>query len=434
MTAETAGADHSVLQRFAELYPHEVAAILEELPEPDAARILEALASGQAQAVFQHLNPESAAAVLAELSPEAAGGALASLDPARGAALLARLPDEKREPPLQRMSAARARDLRGLMAYRPGTAGQLMEANVMTVRPQTSVEETLRRLRLRGVRIFNVFLVDEEGRLTGVVELQTLALAKPEAAVSGLASPPPAKVLDTASREEVVEILDRYKLASIPVVDIEDRVVGVIRYASLIQAVEQEAAADLQSMVGAGREERALSRVSFAVRKRLPWLQINLGTAFLAAAVVGLFEDTIARFTALAVLLPVVAGQSGNTGAQALAVAMRGLALREITSRHSLRLVIKELLVGAFNGLAVAAVTCAGVYIWSGSAGLTLVIGLAMILSMAIAGVAGAAVPVVLNALGQDPAQSSSIILTTVTDVFGFFSFLGLATVFAKLL
>ena len=177
-----------------------------------------------------------------------------------------------------------------------------------------------------------------------------------------------------------------------------------------------------------------LSKVSFAVRRRLPWLQVNLGTAFLAGAVVGLFESTIAQFTALAVLLPVVAGQSGNTGSQALAVTKRGLALREIRARHWLRVTLNEVATLAINGVAVAMVTALAVFFWSGSIGLAGVIAVAMVISMAIAGLAGASIPIVLDRLGQDPAQASSIVLTTVTDVVGFFSFLGLATVAAALI
>ncbi len=222
---------------------------------------------------------------------------------------------------------------------------------------------------------------------------------------------------------------------TLPVVDLDGHLLGVIRHdADLVQAVQEEATADIQTMVGASKEERALSTALFAVRKRLPWLNINLLTAFLAAAVVGLFESTIAKFTALAVLLPVVAGQSGNTGAQALAVIMRGLALREIRLRHTVAVLIKETIAGALNGIAIAFVTALGVYVWSRSLGLCAVIALAMVLSMAIAGMSGAAIPLILTALRQDPAQSSSIILTTVTDVVGFFSFLGLATLFASLL
>jgi magnesium transporter len=186
--------------------------------------------------------------------------------------------------------------------------------------------------------------------------------------------------------------------------------------------------------VGASEQERALSSPLFAVKKRLPWLQINLLTAFLAASVVGLFEETIATVTALAVLLPVVAGQSGNTGAQALAVTMRGLALREVRTRHWLRVVTKEVLAGAGNGVAVALTTSAAVWFWSDSSGLALVIGVSMVISMTLAGLSGAAIPMILTALRQDPAQSSSIVLTTVTDVAGFFSFLGIATLLSSML
>jgi magnesium transporter len=187
-------------------------------------------------------------------------------------------------------------------------------------------------------------------------------------------------------------------------------------------------------MVGVSKDERALSSPWFAVKKRLPWMEINLATAFLAAAVVGIFEDTIAQFTALAVLLPVVAGQSGNAGAQALAVTMRGLALREITGRHWFRVMFKEAWVGAANGIAIALTTALGVYLWSGSSGLALVISISMVLSMIAAGISGSLVPIILTRLGQDPAQSSSIILTTVTDVAGFMSFLGIATLLSNLL
>jgi magnesium transporter len=209
---------------------------------------------------------------------------------------------------------------------------------------------------------------------------------------------------------------------------------GIIYHSTLIQAIHAEAMADIQTMVGASADEHALSSPVFAITKRLPWLQINLLTAFLAAAVVGLFESTIAQYTALAVLLPVVAGQSGNAGAQALAVTMRGLALREITLRHWFAVTFKEINVGLVNGVATA-ITCGiGVYLWSGSLGLVLVSALAMIVAMVAAGFAGALVPIALTRAGQDPAQASSIILTTVTDVVGFLSFLGSATALASLL
>jgi magnesium transporter len=334
------------------------------------------------------------------------------------------------------MHSGRAHEFRKLMSYPPDVAGHFMDPRVMTLRPSSTVGQALDRLRELGPgrRIYELYVVDEDGMLEGAVPLQQLALAAPETELRSLTRGKPLEVSALTSREEVVELLNQSRLASIPVVDFEGRLIGVIRLNQLVAAAEQEASADMQSMVGVSKDERALSKVSFAVKKRLPWLQINLLTAFLAASVVGLFEDTIARVTALAVLLPVVAGQAGNTGAQALAVALRGLALREITERHWPKLVVKEFLTGFLNGLAVATVTVLSVYAWSGSAGLCLVIGLAMVGAMSIAGVAGAAIPVLLSAFGQDPAQSSSIVLTTVTDISGFFSFLGLATLLSRML
>jgi magnesium transporter len=236
------------------------------------------------------------------------------------------------------------------------------------------------------------------------------------------------------SREQITETLEAHKVTTLAFVNLDNRLLGVIRHETLLVAAQAEATLDIQTMVGVSRRERALSKVSFAVRKRLPWLNINLATAFLAAGVVGMFEDTIAQFTALAVLLPVVAGQSGNTGSQALAVTMRGLALREIRTSQWLRVATKEVLVALFNSVVIAAVTAAAVYVWSDSGGLALVIGSSMIVSMVAAGLAGAVIPMLLTWLGQDPAQSSSIILTTVTDVAGFLSFLGIASLLSSML
>jgi magnesium transporter len=275
-------------------------------------------------------------------------------------------------------------------------------------------------------------VVDDGGRLLGTVPTVQVLLADPAERLDAIGWQPTPSIQAFAHRDEVAEAIETRRLTAMPVVDVNDRPVGLLSHTALARVAEQEAATDMQSMVGVSREERALSSVGFAVRKRLPWLQINLATAFMAASVVGLFEATIAQFTALAVLLPVVAGQSGNTGAQSLAVTMRGLTLHEIGLRQWLPVIVKESSVGLLNGVAVAIVTMAGVWLWSGSIGLCVVIGLAMVMSMTIAGVAGAGVPLVLRAVGQDPASSSSIVLTTVTDVMGFFSFLGLASLFSS--
>jgi magnesium transporter len=413
-----------------EQYPREAATWLERSRPPDVARLFERQEAGLAAEVLGRLRADFAADVIEALDQSAATAILARFEPSRAAALLSRLEPEARAARLAALGPSLSKELTALMAYPAGVAGAIMDPRVTSFRPDATAGEVLARLRaLRNQAIHAVFVVDAEGRLTGSVGIQDLALASPGTRLDGIAQPSPARVQALAPQDEVIAIAEDRRLSSIPVVDIGDRLLGVIRYADLLAASQRDATADLQTMVGVSKEERALSGALFAVRKRLPWLQVNLGTAFLAATVVGLFESTIAQFTALAVLLPVVAGQSGNTGAQALAVTMRGLALREIGVRHWLRVARKELAVGALNGVAVALVTSLGVWAWSGSPGLAGVIGGAMVLSMTIAGVSGASVPMALILLRQDPAAASSIVLTTITDVIGFLTFLGFATV-----
>jgi magnesium transporter len=416
--------------------PDEAARLIETSDDVETAALLAEEPREVAVSVLRRLTPDRGARVVAALPPELVGRLLASLNPNRTAALLARLDDQERERCLAAVDEGLARELRELLAYPPDTAGSLMDPRVTSFRSDATLGNVVRRLRRfrdrRGIQ--DVFLVDDDGRLLKAIPLEAVVLAEPSARLDSLVSRPPVSVQALAPREDILETFEAHRVASLPVVDVDGHLLGVLRQRELIQAAQEQATASAVTMVGASEEERALSPPFFAVRKRLPWLQINLLTAFLAAAVVGLFEDTIASVTALAVLLPVVAGQSGNTGAQALAVTMRGLALREVRTRHWWRVVAKEVFAGAGNGVAVAITTAAAVYVWSRSTGLALVIGISMVISMTLAGFAGAGIPMLLTALRQDPAQSSSIILTTVTDVAGFFSFLGIATLLMSML
>lgn len=434
MTAPASNGVEALARVYLRQFPHEAARHLESARLSEVVELLEMEPTPHAVAVGERLASNVAADILRAASPEFATRVLARMDPVRAAATVAWLDEEQRGTMLANMDERAATELRAMAEYPPDTAGRLMDPRVMAFRHGTSVQEVL--TRLRGVRrraVSDVFVTDGEGRLTGRVPLQDLAVAQPGDALDSLAVPA-ISVGGTGSVDEVVEQLTTYQLSSLPVVDFEGRLLGVIRQDVLMKAARQEVAADIQAMVGASRDERALSPVPFAVRARLPWLQINLATAFLASAVVGLFESTIATFTALAVLLPVVAGQSGNTGAQALAVTMRGLALREIRVSQWARVVRKETAVAFFNGWAIALTTALGVWVWSRSLGLALVIGSSMVISMVMAGLAGSAIPILLTSIGRDPAQSSSIILTTVTDIVGFFSFLGIATLLSGML
>ena len=381
------------------------------------------LSGSRAGAVFANLNAKDQRAVLRDASPRLALQLLAGMDEDARAQQMEKLPKSVRG------------DLERLRHYDEDSAGRLLDRPYDTVRADMTVTQTLEVLRNSGARrTRTVYVVDRGNRLVGRVDMQAMAMATGDQPLQELLEDVDASVLATAPRSEVVELLDRYRVDSLPVVDVEGRLLGVVRYQTLFEAIEAVATESLQKMVGASADERALSTPGFSVKRRLPWLHINLLTAFLAAAVVGMFESLIAQFTALAVLLPVVAGQSGNAGSQALAVTMRGLALREIGTREWRKVLWKELQVGFVDGLALA-ITCGiAVFLWSQSVGLAIVIGVAMILSMVAAGMSGAVVPMILIRLGQDPATASSIILTTVTDVAGFISFLGTATLLASML
>ncbi len=422
-------------RRFVVEYPADASVLLEKMPVDQAAKVLVGQSVRAILPVWHLLAPNVAAAILGKLPPSRAKDVLANLAPNEALQVLGLLEETKRDDLISRLPPAVAAELAELMVYPVNTAGRIMDTRFTAFRASTTAREALRLLRkARRPMPHCLFLLDAENRIEGEVTMDRLALAESNASLGSLAKPVPASVEAMAPQSEVAELLERYKLADLPVTTIDGKLIGVIRQKALIDAVQASALSDMQAMVGASREERALSGPLFTVWKRMPWLQVNLLTAFLAAAVVGLFESTIAQFTALAVLLPVVAGESGNAGAQALAVTMRGLALREISPRDWSRVVTKEVTAGFMNGIAIA-VTCGiGVYIWSGSAGLVIVIVASMILAMVIAGFAGAIVPIVLTKLGQDPAQSSSIVLTTITDVAGFMSFLGIATLLSGML
>lgn len=411
-----------------------------------SARVIESLAVEQQADELAGLEARTLVALLDHLSPFRAGRAFEALDtkrqsevlslatPRLSVILISQLDDESRTTVLEQLDESLRADIEYQFAFPEDSAGRLMDSVFVSCRASMTVADAIRELKASRVRrARSLFVVNEDNRLVGRVDIQDLAMEEPDVLLRRIMHPVEAALSALDQREEIVRTLDVHRLDVLPVVDGDGKLMGIVRYGSLFNAIEDVATAGFQKMVGSA-DERALSTPGFAVRKRLPWLHINLLTAFLAAAVVGIFENIIAQFTALAILLPVVAGQSGNAGSQALAVTMRGLALREIGLREWKKVLNKEAIVGLVDG-AVLAVTCGlGVLVWSRSIGLAVVIGVAMILSMLAAGISGAVVPIALTRMGQDPATASSIILTTVTDVAGFLSFLGTATLLAFML
>lgn len=408
------------------------------MPLDEAATFLQDQSLHLQVSVFAHIPAGLSEQVLAHWPQESALALLERLDVHRAASILSRLDSELQRELLEKLERDHktlATEYRDLLAFEYDSAGQMMDPKIQLFFNNLTADQALQQIKIRRPEKMDaLFVIDSEEHLLGKLEIGDLILADPQEKVAKIMKPVSYYLSALDSKDEVIEKFEGLKIAMMPVLSINDQLIGVIRDVDVYQEAKQELASDMAMMVGASKEEKALSTSWFAVRKRMPWLQINLLTAFAAAAVVGAFEGLISQFTALAILLPVAAGQSGNAGAQALAVTMRGLTLKEITTRHWWQVFRKESLVGFMNGIAIA-ITCAiGVWFWSGSVGLALVMILAMVTSLTIACGSGALVPMALKKLGMDPAQSSSIVLTTVTDIAGFLSFLGIATLLSGML
>jgi magnesium transporter len=425
------------------MHAEEAARAFETLSIDDAARLLKKLPTRDAVALLQRLVPFKVGPILEKLEKDRIRDLLTPIPPRVAAGICQHLDEAHRDEILGELGDQVVRPIRHLLDYPGDTAGGMMEPKVASLSIDLTAQQAISTIRKSPREVLHyLYVTDREGHLIGVLSMRDLLLAASRDPIETLVHRDVVSVPATTPRDEVLSIMRERRFLALPVVDFENRLVGVVRHSDALAAGQVEAFEELQKIVGAGADERALSPVSRVVKSRLPWLYVNLLTAFMAAAVVGMFEGIIARIAALAVLLPVVAGQGGNTGSQALAVVMRGIALREIIPGLSKRVLIKETLGGLVNGIAVALVTAGAVFVWrkiagdsvTNCAGLALVIGLAMIVNMVAAALSGAAIPLILKAVGRDPAQSAAIFLTTVTDIVGFASFLGFAVVFSSLL
>lgn len=436
--ARTAAPDSDLLHlvgAYARSFPREAAAGLDELDAEHVAEALGTLPPESLVASWRHISSGQASAVAPLLDDGTVVLLVQHIDRGDAARLLASFEKSRQEGILGGLSEGVRREIDEILSYPPGTAGNLMQTGVIILRGSASVDSAIRLLRQTpDYAPVSILVTDDAGVLAGRVQCKALLLADPTQELSELAVGVPAALSPMDPQTTIAETFEKLHIGELPVIGPDGRPIGLVGNQAMIEAVRADATATAQMMVGGGRDENALSTSLFAVRKRQPWLQINLLTAFLAASVVGVFENTIAQVTALAILLPVVAGQSGNAGAQALAVTMRGLALREIRVADWVRVTRKEVQAGLMNGIGIAITCGVGVLIWSGSPGLMLVIVISMIISMVAAGTSGALVPIILAKLKQDPAVASSIILTTVTDIVGFFSFLGIATALFSML
>ncbi|MBL8729882.1 MAG: magnesium transporter [Planctomycetes bacterium] len=414
-----------------------------------AARLLETMEEGQVVEVLRLLPPAVAGRAVRQLQVSYAAALLRDaeadlfveiareLEPQHAAAIFMHLPAEARERFLQHLPERLKRDVQEQLTFPEDSVGRLMSTQFLTLRQDLTVQEAIERIRSLAAKRFPAsyaYVVDKDDHLVGVMNMRDLMLADPSQRLAAVMRKEVFALPCFTDREQAAAELSKRRYFAAPVVDAEQRMLGIIKAEQLLHGVQEELTGDIQTMFGAGADERVTSSIGYSLSRRLPWLHVNLLTAFLAAGVVALFEDTIARMTVLAVFLPVVAGQGGNAGAQSLAIVMRGLVMREVPRNGVRRLILKEALLGTVSGAATGAVTALVAWLWNGNPWLGLVIGIAMVINLFAAGLAGAAIPLLMRALRLDPAQSSSIVLTTVTDVVGFFAFLGLALAFEPLI
>lgn len=422
-----------LLQRYIERDPVTAARLLETMDEVEGGAVLAALPPGVCAEILPLLPAHRAAALWPHLPAKTYEGLTQRLRPEQAAGILLHLTGEARATFLQALSEHTKRRIHELLTYPANSAGRILSTDFLALRQDMKVKDAIQRIRTLATRhapASYAYVVDEADRLVGVLNMRDLLLASSDVTLQAIMKTDVFSITGFMDREEVAQELRLRHYFAVPVVDAERRLLGVVRSDQIIGDVQQEGLEDILRMVGAGGDEQTFSPITYSLRKRLPWLYINLATAFLAAAVVGLFKDLIAQITMLAVFLPVVAGQGGNAGAQSLAVVMRGLVLREIRPSNAWRLIAKETWIGVMNGVMIGAATAGVVWLWHGNPMLGLVIGLGMIVNLAAAGLAGAAIPITMKTLGRDPAQSSNIVLTTITDCVGNFAFLGFALLF----
>jgi len=433
------GATANLLNLLQKQHPADLAQIFTDLQDKEREAAFTVLADRNGRLAMEavsELGPEAGDVLLATRPAEEIAKLAQDIPSDDAAALIDHLPEELSAAVLHLMRPKESGVVENLLEYAERTAGRIMNPNVFALNEDITVGEAITEIQSsRDVEmVFYLYVVDERRHLVGVVSLRRLLLVSPETPLKRIMTADITSARVDMDQEEVAQQVAAYNLLAIPVVDAENKLVGIITVDDVIDVIKDEATEDIYRLAGVAGDERAFTPAAESLRKRLPWLAINLLTAFFAAAVVGLFEGTIDLFPVLAVFMPIVAGMGGNAGTQTLTVIVRGIALGELSWSNSRKALLKEVLVGLGNGVVLGATAAAVVWIVRGSPTLGLVLGMAMVINMFVAAAAGTLVPLGLRAANVDPALASSVFITTMTDMFGFFSFLGLATVFARYL
>jgi len=423
----------------------DVYALVRELHPADVALLLESLPEGERDIVWEQLDPASIAEVLAEaddavrashlrqMEPQALAEVAQEVDPDDAADILQDLPAPVADEVLRAMDEQHRERLQAVLLYPEDTAGGLMNLDVLTVRAEVSLETVLRYLRLRGEipeRTNRLFVVNRHDLYVGMLRLADLLIQNPEDTVAMHLTEDLEPIPATMASHEVARLFEQRNLISAPVVDESGRLVGRITIDDVVDVIREEGEQALMRMAGLDEEDDIFASVLVTSRRRMLWLGVNLATALLAAWVIGLFEATIEKVVALAVLMPVVASMGGIAGSQTLTIVIRGMALGQVGQSNAGWLLSREMMVGLINSLLWASVVALIATYWFGQPALGVIVAVALIINLVIAAIAGTILPLAMRRLLIDPALAGGVVLTTVTDVVGFMTFLGLGAMF----
>ena len=423
----------------------EVYALVRELHPADVALLLESLPEAERDIVWSQLDPDSVAEVLAEaddairashmrhMAPQALAAVAQNVDPDDAADILQDLPEPVADEVLQAMDEQHRQRLKAVLAYPEDTAGGLMNVDVLTVRADVTLETVLRYLRRRGEipeRTNRLFVVDRENAYVGMLRLADLLISDPDDSVELHIIDERDPILATMASHEVARLFEKRNLISAPVVDEAGKLIGRITVDDVVDVIRDEGEQTLMRMAGLDEEDDIFAPVLITSRRRMLWLGVNLATALLAAWVIGLFEATIEKVVALAILMPVVASMGGVAGSQTLTIVIRGMALGQVGPSNARWLLNREMMVGFINSLLWALVVALVATYWFGWPALGGIVAIALIVNLVIAAIAGTVLPLVMRRLMIDPALAGGVVLTTVTDVVGFVTFLGLGALF----
>ena len=426
------GQIETVREMIEPLHVADVADLLEYLTKDELQLVIEGLWSFIDAEVLTYLDAAVREEVIDLLGPRELARAVTELDSDDAVEVFEDLDEEAQHRILSRLPRAFRALLEESLTYPEDSAGRLMQREMVVIPSAWSVGETIDHMREAEDLpddFYDLFIVNPKHKPIGFVPLSRVLRTKRPVRLTEIMDTDLWPIPLTMNQEDVAYTFRQYGLVSAPVVDEAGRLVGVITVDDVVRVIDEEAEEDLMKMAGLG-ESDLYNDLLETVRARSPWLVVNLMTAILASLVIGLFEGTIEKVVALAVLMPIVASMGGNAGTQTLTVAVRALAMKDLSSANAWRFINKELLVGLFNGLVFAVITGAIAWYWFDQPQIGLVIGAAMVVNLIVAGLSGTLIPIGLERLGVDPAIASSVFLTTVTDVIGFFAFLGLAAAF----